>query len=183
MKRVGLLSLTALLAVVMVMVAGCGPKQAAAPGASNGGGAISSEGAAVSLGSPDAPVKIVAYYPLNRDHQFIIDYLREFAEARPDEVSLTVWDMQSPEGRAKWAGCGLSCAGVFVNGSTHFEVERDGKTESVDLIKRMDSFWTQEDFEAVVQQALDKAKGGSQGGKDEASGEGAAAEQGEQAEE
>ena len=104
------------------------------------------------------PVEIVAYYPLNPDHMFIIDYLKEFARKHPGQVSLTVWDMQSPEGRRKWSATELGCAGVFVNGKTHYEIARNGRTETVDFVRRMGINWSQEDFETVVKQLLEKSK-------------------------
>ena len=104
----------------------------------------------------EAPVKIVAYYPFNEDHQFIADYLKEFAAAHPGEVELELIDFRTPEGRERWMTTGLGCAGVFINGKTSYEITRDGKTETVNFIKRMDVFWTAEDFETVVYQLLGK---------------------------
>jgi hypothetical protein len=43
---------------------------------------------------------------------------------------------------------------VFVNGKTSHEIKRNGKTETVNFIKRMGSFWTEEDMEAVIAQLL-----------------------------
>ena len=108
-------------------------------------------------GNADAPIKVEAYYPLNESHQFIVDYLFEFAEAHPDQVYVEVVDMQTPEGRKRWQDTGLSCAGVFINGKTQHQITIEGKTETVDFIKRMGVFWTSEDFEAVVKQLLEAA--------------------------
>jgi ABC-type glycerol-3-phosphate transport system substrate-binding protein len=105
-----------------------------------------------------APIEIVAFYPLNADHQFIADYLKDMEKQHPGQIELTIYDMQTPEGRQEWQGRGLTCAGVFVNGSTRHEVTRDGKTETVDFIKKMDVFWTRADFEAVVSKLLEEAK-------------------------
>jgi len=46
---------------------------------------------------------------------------------------------------------------VFVNGSTRHKIDRDGETETVDFIKRLDVFWTREDFETVVNKLLEEA--------------------------
>jgi len=102
------------------------------------------------------PVKIEAYYPFNEDHQYIADYLREIAAAYPDDIGLEIIDFRKPEGRRRWQVTGLSCAGVFVNGSTRHQIERNGETETVDFIKRMDVFWSREDFESVLSQLLDR---------------------------
>lgn len=127
--------------VCAVIVAGCkGKSESAKPPA------------------PKPAVEIVAYYPFSPDHQYIVDYLKEFGKKHAGEVTVEVNDMQSPDGRKKWADSGLSCAGVFVNGSTRHEIVRNGEKETVDFLKRMDSFWSREDFETVVKQLLEKAK-------------------------
>jgi molybdate transport system substrate-binding protein len=95
---------------------------------------------------PDAPVVIEAYYPLNPSHQFIADYVLAIGEANPDTVQVTVYDMQSPEGRKKWMTSGLSCAGIFVNGSTEHRIKRGDETETVNLLRRMDVTWTRDDL-------------------------------------
>lgn len=103
---------------------------------------------------PEMPVVIVAYYPLNEGHQYIVEYLREVESAHPGQVSLEVVDMQTPEGRERWQDTELTCAGVFVNGDTRQYITEDGETRTVDFLKRMDVFWTREDFEAVVNDLL-----------------------------
>ncbi len=106
---------------------------------------------------PKTTVMIEAYYPLNESHKFIADYLKEMEKANPGKVTVTVYDMQSEEGRKKWSASGLSCAGIFVNGSTHHEITKNGKTEGVDFLQRMDVFFAHEDFETVVKNILEKA--------------------------
>ncbi len=104
---------------------------------------------------PEMPVVIVAYYPGNEGHRYIFDYLAEVASAHPGQVSLEVVDMATPEGREKWQETGLSCAGVFVNGDTRqYITNADGDTRTVDFLKRMDVFWTRDDFETVVNDLL-----------------------------
>lgn len=103
------------------------------------------------------PVVIEAYYPLNESHKFIADYLKEIEKANPGKVKVTVYDMQSEEGRKKWSASGLSCAGVFVNGSTRHEITKDGKAETVDFLQRMEVFWSHQDFETVIKDILAKA--------------------------
>jgi len=106
---------------------------------------------------PAAPVVIEAYYPLNESHKFIADYLKSVEEANPGKIHVTVYDMQSEEGRRKWAASGLSCAGVFVNGKTSYELTTEGETETVAFLQRMEVNWTHQDFETVVKQILEKA--------------------------
>jgi hypothetical protein len=141
------------LGLAIMLTAGCQKKSA-----SNAAPPVATPEEPAPVAQSDAAVQIVAYYPLNEDHKYIVDYLKEFEKKYPGEVSVEVNDMQSPEGRKKWQETELSCAGVFVNGKTRHEITRDGKTETVDFLKRMDSFWTREDFEAVVEDLLAKSK-------------------------
>jgi hypothetical protein len=103
-------------------------------------------------------VLVQAYYPLNDQHKYIVDYLRQFAKAHPRDVKLEVYDTLKSEGRRAWTKTGLTCAGVFINGKTKWEVKKGNKTETVNLIKKMDVFWTRKDFETVVNDLLAKAR-------------------------
>ena len=109
-------------------------------------------------GNAGAPIKVVAFYPLNAGHKFIADYLLKFAGEHPDLVHVTAYDMQSPLGMKQWQSSGLTCAGVLINGKTKHDIRRGDKTESIDFVKRMGVNWKQEDFEALVKQ-LSEAKG------------------------
>jgi hypothetical protein len=108
-------------------------------------------------GNATAPIKVVAFYPLNKGHKFIADYLLKFAAEHPDQVHVIAYDMQSPEGMKRWQSSGLTCAGVLINGKTKHDIKRGDKTESVDFVKRMGDSWKQEDFAALIGQ-LSEAK-------------------------
>ena len=133
--------------------AGVEPGEPTTPGPSS----TSAAAAVVVVGEPDAPVKIMAFYPLNEGHQFIADYVQEFAEAHSEYVYLEVIDFRTSDGMAVWQKTGLSCAGVMVNGTTVHEIKRDGEIETVNFIKRLGVNWIEEDFETVVNQLLAEA--------------------------
>ena len=143
------LTFVALMVVVVGVVAWYSLSAAAA-------GAAKPDPSTVIEGLKPGQVGLVAYYPLNADHKYIADYLKAL-EKKPGfkgKIKVEINDMQSSEGRDKWKATGLGCAGVFINGKTRWEVLRDGKKETVDFIKRMDSFWDKADFEAVVKQQI-----------------------------
>jgi len=152
--KLGVLGLAVLLACCLA-VAGCGGAETTTAAGPSAGTQIASE--AQSAPKPDVPLVIEAYYPLNPGHQFIADYLKSVEAANPGKVSVTLYDMQTQEGRQKWSAAGLSCAGVFVNGSTRHEIDRDGTKETVDFLQRMDVFWSKDDFETVLTQEMAKA--------------------------
>jgi ABC-type glycerol-3-phosphate transport system substrate-binding protein len=155
-KKLVLIGVIVLLAGLVV--AGCGAKETASvqPVANAPAQTASEEPQPTSAAAPVA-VDIVAYYPFNESHQFIADYLTQVEKLNPGNVKVTLYDMQTPDGRKKWSTSGLSCAGVFVNGSTRQEIDRGGgKTETVDFLQRMDVFWAKDDFETVLKQILAK---------------------------
>ncbi len=156
-EKFAVLMLLAMLGCCLLVMGGCkGAAPATTPTAATPPSPQPSEPAAEPA-KPKTTVMIEAYYPLNESHKFIADYLKEMEKANPGQVTVTVYDMQSEEGRKKWAASGLSCAGIFVNGSTHHEITKDGKTEGVDFLQRMDVFFAHEDFETVVKAILEKA--------------------------
>lgn len=108
---------------------------------------------------PKTPVVMKAYYPFNEDHKFIADYLKELEKAHPGQVTVRLYDTQTPEGQQAWQKTGLSCMGIFINGKTRWAVKRpDGSTEEVDFLKRMDTYWKREDLKLLVEQLLAEAK-------------------------
>ena len=175
LKRRAALPWLVMIAACALVAAGCGGETPPAPELplpDTTADTETEDAAAIVVGPPDAPVKVEAFYPLNEGHQFIADYLKEFAEAHPGQIRLEVYDIQTPAGVKRWQPTGLKCAGVFVNGQTRHEITTDGETETVDFLQRLDVFWTREDFETVVNKLLEQAEtGGGAGGaeSDEAS--------------
>ena len=96
-------------------------------------------------------VLVQAFYPFTEGHQYIIDYVLSLEKQFPDKVTAEAYDMQDSTDRKVWSKTGLGCAGVFVNGRTRHTIKQaNGETETVDFLKRMDSFWSKEDFETVL---------------------------------
>ncbi len=169
-KRLAIIGLIVVLA--LAALAGCSGKSGATQQATNP--AAPGQGAAIPAGAPAAagtaaatqpakvdkwavPIEIVAYYPFNESHKFIADYLKSVEKANPGNIKVSVYDMQTEDGRKKWETSGLSCAGVFVNGSTTFDLMTNGKKETVAFLQRMDVYWTHQDFERVLTEILQKA--------------------------
>lgn len=150
--------LAVMLVLLVIVVAALVYQEAGRRKRSGRGPLATASAKPASGGNQDAPVKVVAFYPLNEGHKFIADYLLKFAAQNPNQVHVQVYDMQTPDGMKKWQKSGLTCAGVLVNGKTKHEIKRGDKTETVDLVKRMGVAWQEEDFEALVKQ-LSSAKG------------------------
>jgi hypothetical protein len=142
-----------LVAAAAVAVAGCG---ASTGEYSSGGNEPPAEIEGGRHHDSDAPVLIEAYYPLNESHQFIADYLLEIGDLNPGKVEVIVVDWQTEEGREKLKQTDLQCSGVYLNGSTTHELETPDGIKTVKFLKRLDVFWTREDFEAVARRELAK---------------------------
>jgi hypothetical protein len=87
---------------------------------------------------------------------YIIKYVKSLPARFPGKVAVETYDMQDSKGRKLWSKTGLGCAGVFVNGRTrHTIVRANGKSDTVDFIKRMDDWWSKKDFELVLKTELE----------------------------
>ncbi len=100
-------------------------------------------------------VTLVAYYPFNPSHKPSVDMVTAMAQKYPGKVAAEAYDFTTPEGRDKWLNSGLSCAGVLINGTTEWNVLRDGKPEKVSFQKREGILWTEGDLDAVVKQLIE----------------------------
>ena len=101
-----------------------------------------------------AKVKIEAYYPLNEEHSFIGDYIKSFEKKYPGVVSVRLVDFRSSDGYDEWRKSGLSCGGVIINGKSAFDIETPEGPKTVKFLRRLDTFWSREDFEKVIKSII-----------------------------
>ena len=74
-----------------------------------------------SLGGADAPVRVVAFLPVNNGCQDAIgEYLALVAENFPDLYQIRILDMKDPAAKAEMRANRIQCAAVMVNGTTTF---------------------------------------------------------------
>ena len=110
----------------------------------------------IERGEKKARVKIEAYYPLNQEHQPIADLVLGFAEKYPGEVYVRVADFRSDQGKKLWYDSGLTCGGIQINGKS--EILLEGKKEPTRFLQAIDVYWTQEELEAAVAEAVKAAR-------------------------
>lgn len=104
-------------------------------------------------------VKIEAYYPFNDEHKFIGNYLKTFEKKYPGKVSVRLVDFRASEGYDEWRKTGLSCGGVLINGKSEFELDTPQGKKILRFLRRLDAFWSREDFEKVIEkEVLDSAQ-------------------------
>src|SRR5574340_677644 len=143
----------------LALLCACLAMVVAVQGAFAGADRPKAAGASKPVAKAKTPVLVQAYYPFNSQHKFIADYLKKYEKAHPKDVTVELYDQQTPEGRKAWMQTGLSCSGVFINGKTKWDIKRaNGKTESVEFLKRMDVYWSHQDFETLVKQLVEASK-------------------------
>ena len=101
-------------------------------------------------------VKIEAYYPFNEEHKFVSDYLETFEKKYPGEVSVRLIDFRTSEGYDEWRKTGLSCGGILINDKSEFDIETSNGKKTIRFLRRVDTFWSREDFEKVIEVEIKK---------------------------
>ena len=158
MRRAGRLGgiLTALTVCAAIALTGCGRKSgtsgAQPPAAPAGGGMKLCN----FIGGPeDAPVKVEAYYPGR--HEDTLAAVKDLLKIFPGKVRVEIIDWRTEEGMKRRDACGLTCAGVMINGKNAFELEVNGQKRKVLFVRGINGEWTKDDLIAAVRQELEKA--------------------------
>ena len=75
------------------------------------------------LGSPEAPVRVVTFLPVNNGCQDVIgEYLADVAERFPAVFQVRILAMKSPAAKERMESSQIHCAAVMVNGKTTFDL-------------------------------------------------------------
>ncbi len=75
------------------------------------------------LGSPEAPVQVVTFLPVNNGCQDVIgEYLAQVAERFPAVFQVRILAMKSPDAKELMDAHEIHCAAVMVNGKTTFDL-------------------------------------------------------------
>jgi len=101
-------------------------------------------------------VKIEAYYPFNEEHKFVGDYLKTFEKKYPEKVSVRLIDFRTSEGYDEWRKTGLSCGGILINDKSEFDIDSSDGKKTIRFLRRVDTFWSREDFEKVIEVEIKK---------------------------
>jgi hypothetical protein len=103
-------------------------------------------------GDRKARVRIEAYYPLNQEHKPIADLLLGFPDKYPGQVYLRLADWRTERGKKLWYASGLTCGGIQINGKS--EILLEGRKQPTLFLQAIDVYWTREELEAAVRQAV-----------------------------
>lgn len=163
MTRRGRSAVLALLVLGAALV-GCAPKPndaddspapAQAPQAPSARTAEAPKSGIRLLGSPEAPVKVVAYFPDNDTHVETIAFFESLPERFGEAVSVEMVDFESDDGFDRWLADGFTCGAAAINGRTHWTFTRDGKPAEATFRQKMGVDWFQEDLIAVLEMLVE----------------------------
>jgi len=111
-------------------------------------------------GSPDAKVRVVAFYPIDEPHQRLIDLVKSFPEEYPGKVYAKYIDYRTPEGSQLFANAQLQVSCVAINAKTSVELSTPLGPRTVDFVKEMGRYWTEDDLKQAVAQTVAETYGG-----------------------
>lgn len=111
------------------------------------------------VGAPDAPIKVVAYYPGNEEHAFIRKGILALPAKHGKQVSAEFVDFTDEAvGYPRAQKDGMNCGGILINGEQTFLYDKGGKPYEVSFKMREGGEWTWADLDAVLKQQLKKQK-------------------------
>jgi len=118
------------------------------------------EKASLQWGPETAKVRVIGFFYISKDpkYQRLMRIFQNLAEKYPGKVYVRYWDMRTKEGvntRGKVVGAEAG-VGLLVNGESEIMIEGD-QPHKADFNQDMGRFWTEEDLEAAVAQAVARA--------------------------
>lgn len=116
-------------------------------------------------GASDAKVRVVAFFPIDKAHQKLMDLLKGLAQRYPGKVYAKYVDYRTPEGRIIFQRAEMKSPGLMVNSESSVMIEAKPYSYQVDFVQEMGRFWTGEDLEKAVAQAVARASGEGGGSK------------------
>jgi len=109
-------------------------------------------------GPEDAPVQIVAFYPIDEPHQKLIDILKELAtDDYPGEVRVRYVDYRTREGRKAFLDAELQVSTILIDGKSSAELQGERGTRTVDFVRDMGRYWTEEDLRQAIREAVERS--------------------------
>ncbi len=163
------LAYPALLLVCAVLAGGCGrptlPGQQFKDASETAPGAVGPDTSPPAepvreWGPEDAKVEVIAYYPMDERHQRLIELLRVAAEEKyPGKLHAKYVDYRTPEGQAMMRRAELQVSAITINGENSAELHSPAGVRIVDFVRDMGRFWTADDLEQAIDEAVAEAYG------------------------
>lgn len=110
-------------------------------------------------GPSNAKVRLLAFYPIDDPHQAYLDLLKEVSNAHPGKVYVKYVDYRTPEGAGMFSRAGASVACILINSENSYTMTGPHGPYTVDFVREMGRYWTEDDLRAAVDDAVKKAYG------------------------
>lgn len=105
-------------------------------------------------GPSDAKVRIIAFYPIDAQHQQLIDLLKGLVGQYSGRVYLKYIDYRTPEGMAAYQDAKVPGPGLLINGKREIIVRTQLGPQTVDFSNDLGLFWTAGDLRGAVAQEV-----------------------------
>lgn len=107
-----------------------------------------------SMGNPKAKAHLEAFYPLDKNHAWVMDWLHQAGDEYGDQLFVRAYDITTAPGIEEWHKRGLKCGGLLINDKSCFDV---GKKQVHFLRNPGHDSWTKEQFFAVLHHEVEQA--------------------------
>ncbi len=111
-------------------------------------------------GPENAKVQIEAFYPIDERHQRLVDLLKKAAtEEYPGKLHVMYIDYRTPEGAAMMRRAEIQVAAMLFNGENSVDLEGPVGVRTVDFVRDIGRFWTEDDLKQAIEHEIAKAYG------------------------
>ena len=110
-------------------------------------------------GPKDAKVRIVAFFPIDEPHKKLMGIIQDLVQKYPGKVYAKYVDYRTPEGEKLFGELEATTASIYINGKCSADLQSTYGTRTVDFVKEMGRFWTEDDLRQAVAAAVAAAYG------------------------
>lgn len=154
---------------ISACLAGCG--RPTLPGGIKGPRAVTSIAQSKSSAAPNlqkpsweagpktAKVRILAFFPIDPEHQELQDLLRSLVKQYPGKVYVKYTDYRTAAGQQAMQLAGNTGLGLLVNGQSTIDIKKARNPYTANLSGEMGRYWTADYLKDAVAQEVAKAYG------------------------
>jgi hypothetical protein len=116
-------------------------------------------------GPASAKVRIVAFFPIDDEHAEVVELLKGLVGTYSGKVYLKYVDPRTPEGYMLSERAEMQCYGLLINNESEIQIEAEPNPYQVIFVQDMGRYWTREDLELAVAQAVARPSTGEAEGQ------------------